>query len=48
MRDRRVRIASTITAEGPTMAVFNNLVMFDQHIAQNSPATIVPELADSW
>ncbi|HEX3862633.1 MAG TPA: ABC transporter substrate-binding protein [Stellaceae bacterium] len=39
---------STITAEGPMMAVFNNLVMFDQHVAQNSPATIVPDLAESW
>ena len=27
---------STIVAEGPMMAVFNNLVMFDQHVAQNS------------
>ena len=26
----------TIVAEGPMMAVFNNLVMFDQHVAQNS------------
>ena len=26
---------STIVSEGPMMAVFNNLVMFDQHIAQN-------------
>jgi len=39
---------STIVAEGPMMAVFNNLVMFDQHIAQNSMATIVPDLATSW
>ncbi len=39
---------STITAEGPTMAVFNNLVMFDQHIAQNSLSDIVPELGTSW
>ena len=27
---------STIVAEGPMMAVFNNLMLFDQHIAQNS------------
>ena len=39
---------STITAEGPMMAVFNNLVMFDQHVAQNSMATIVPDLATEW
>ena len=39
---------STIVAEGPMMAVFNNLVMFDQHIAQNSMADIVPELGTSW
>ena len=38
----------TIVAEGPMMAVFNNLVVFDQHIAQNSLKTIVPELAESW
>ena len=39
---------STIVAEGPMMAVFNNLVMFDQHVAQNSISTIVPDLATSW
>src|SRR5579862_3804566 len=39
---------STIVAEGPMMAVFNNLVMFDQHVAQNSMADIVPDLATSW
>src|SRR6476469_387003 len=38
---------STIVSEGPMMAVFNNLVMFDQHRAQNSLKTIVPELAES-
>ena len=26
----------------PMMGVFNNLVMFDQHVAQNSMASIVP------
>ncbi|HEX3953610.1 MAG TPA: ABC transporter substrate-binding protein, partial [Stellaceae bacterium] len=30
------------------MGVFNNLVMYDQHVAQNSMATIVPDLATSW
>ena len=28
------------------MGVFNNLVMFDQHVAQNSLQSIVPDLAD--
>src|SRR5258708_16016673 len=31
----------------PMMAVFNNLVIYDQHIAQNSLDTIRPDLADS-
>ncbi|TMK28691.1 MAG: peptide ABC transporter substrate-binding protein, partial [Alphaproteobacteria bacterium] len=39
---------STIVSEGPMMAVFNNLVMFDQHIAQNRLDTIVPDLASEW
>src|SRR5437763_5938799 len=39
---------STIVSEGPMMAVFNNLVMFDQHKAQNSLSTIIPDLAESW
>ena len=30
------------------MAVFNNLVIFDQSKSLNTPATIVPDLADSW
>jgi peptide/nickel transport system substrate-binding protein len=32
----------------PMMGVFNNLVMFDQHVAQNSSASIVPDLATAW
>ena len=32
----------------PMMAVFNNLVVYDQHIKQNSMETIRPELATSW
>ena len=39
---------STIATLGPMMGVFNNLVMFDQHVPQNSLATIVPDLATSW
>jgi peptide/nickel transport system substrate-binding protein len=35
-------------AEGPIMGMFNNLVMFDQHVAQNSLQSIVPDLAASW
>src|SRR6516164_7520301 len=32
----------------PMMGVFNNLVLYDQHIAQSSLDTIVPDLATSW
>jgi peptide/nickel transport system substrate-binding protein len=39
---------STIAALGPMMGVFNNLVMFDQHVPQNSLKSIVPDLASSW
>src|SRR3954454_549925 len=39
---------ATVVAEGPMMPVFNNLVLFDQHVAKNSLDTIVPELAMSW
>jgi peptide/nickel transport system substrate-binding protein len=38
----------TVVAERPMMAVFNNLVMFDQHVAQNSLSVIVPDLATDW
>jgi peptide/nickel transport system substrate-binding protein len=31
-----------------TMGIFNNLVMFDQHVKQNSMQSIVPDLATSW
>ena len=36
---------STITAGIPMMGVFNNLVVFDQHVPQNSLDSIVPDLA---
>ncbi|MCC7080496.1 MAG: hypothetical protein IT530_07480 [Burkholderiales bacterium] len=36
---------STVT---PYMAVYNNLVMFDQHKPVNSLDTIVPDLATEW
>jgi peptide/nickel transport system substrate-binding protein len=39
---------STITAGIPMMGVFNNLVVFDQHVAQNSLASIVRDLATEW
>jgi peptide/nickel transport system substrate-binding protein len=39
---------STLSTVLPMMGVFNNLVVYDQHIAQNSQQTIVPELASSW
>src|SRR5260221_5478149 len=38
----------TIYALGPVRGVFNNLVMYDQHVKQNSMASIVPDLASSW
>jgi len=39
---------STISAIQPFMAVFNNLVLFDQAKPLNSLETIVPDLASSW
>jgi peptide/nickel transport system substrate-binding protein len=39
---------STNSVVIPMMAVFNNLVLYDQHKAQNSLDTIVPDLAESW
>jgi peptide/nickel transport system substrate-binding protein len=39
---------ATIVAERPMMGVFNNLVMFDQHVKQNSLNSIVPDLASAW
>src|SRR5690242_21039468 len=39
---------STIATLGPMMGVFNNLIMFDQHVKQNSLESIVPDLATSW
>jgi len=39
---------TTVVAERPMMAVMNNLVLFDQHVAQNSLSDILPELATDW
>jgi peptide/nickel transport system substrate-binding protein len=30
------------------MGVFNNLIIYDQHVPQNSLASIVPDLATEW
>jgi peptide/nickel transport system substrate-binding protein len=38
----------TVFSLRPVMGVFNNLVLYDQHVKQNSMASIVPELAKSW
>jgi peptide/nickel transport system substrate-binding protein len=35
-------------AQRATMGVFNNLIMFDQHVKQSSLQLIVPDLATSW
>jgi peptide/nickel transport system substrate-binding protein len=39
---------ATISAIAPFQAVFNNLIMFDQHEKQNRAEFIQPELAESW
>jgi peptide/nickel transport system substrate-binding protein len=39
---------TTMFAQGPMMGVFNNLVMFDQQVKQNSLQSIVPDLATGW
>jgi peptide/nickel transport system substrate-binding protein len=39
---------ATLSTSMPMMGVFNNLVVYDQHVAQNSLATIVPDLATDW
>src|SRR6266700_3340718 len=39
---------STTAALRPAMGVFNNLVVYDQHVAQNSMESIVPDLATGW
>src|SRR5712692_1209589 len=39
---------STAAVNRPMMAVFNNLVIYDQHVRQNSPQSIVPEPATGW
>jgi peptide/nickel transport system substrate-binding protein len=43
IHEEATRIAVT-----PMMAVFNNLVLFDQHVAQNTFDSIRPDLAETW
>src|SRR3984957_9056817 len=39
---------ATIAGEGPMMGVFNNLVMYDQHVPQSGLKSVVPDLATEW
>src|SRR5579864_1803652 len=39
---------ATYSVVVPMGGVMSNLVAYDQHVAQNSLADIVPDLADSW
>jgi peptide/nickel transport system substrate-binding protein len=39
---------ATYSVVVPMMGVMNNLVVYDQHIPQNSMETIRPDLAESW
>src|SRR5580704_9271208 len=39
---------ATVAALRPAMAVFNNLVMYRQDVAQTSLQSIVPDLATGW
>jgi peptide/nickel transport system substrate-binding protein len=39
---------ATYSINVPFMPVFNNLVMFNQSVAQNSVDSLVPDLAESW
>ena len=39
---------ATTYAVGPMMGVFNNLVVFNQSVKQNSLQSIVPDLATEW
>ena len=39
---------ATFSAAMPFMALYNNLVVFDQHVARNSLESVVPDLATSW
>ena len=39
---------ATPQGQAPLMSVYNNLILFDQHVAQNSLETIGPDLATKW
>ena len=39
---------STLAVNRPMMGVFNNLVIFDQDVPQNTLRSIVPDLATGW
>jgi len=39
---------STVSVAVPFMAIYNNLVVFDQNVAKNSLESIVPDLATGW
>ena len=39
---------ATYSTVVPMMGVFNNLVMYDQHVPQNNIQSIVPDLASEW
>src|SRR5207302_1796977 len=38
----------TVSTNVPMMGVFNNLVLYDQHVPRSSLQSIVPELATEW
>src|SRR6202790_4676801 len=39
---------ATYSLNFPFMPIHNNLIMYNQSVAQNSNESIVPDLADSW
>src|SRR3954466_9660096 len=39
---------ATIAGQGPMAGVFNNLVMYDQHVPQASLKSVLPDLATEW
>ena len=39
---------ATPVGQAPLMSVYNNLILFDQHVAQNSLEAIRPDLATKW
>ena len=45
---RGVGTQATVSVAVPFMAIYNNLVLFDQNVARNSLDSVVPDLATSW